>query len=156
MNVLLDLGDVTHLHFCTRCRHQLHDTNRTDMAAGSLIQLGLLVALCRQHHGVKTILVTVFFEQVQRGLKPFPLRAFGRILKLLDTLHGLNQTIVDQAIFRHPVLMEVFNFRSQSQTVFTHHPACSGVITQNQVVTNLDLGENLRPHFGFPIIDNDQ
>ena len=52
--------------------------------------------------------------------------------------------------------MEIFNFCSKPETVLTNHPTCSGVIPQDQITAYLDLGEDLRPHFGLPIIHDDQ
>ena len=69
VDVRLQLVDVADLHLRSRCRHELHDADGTDLARGALVEPGLLVPLRHHQEVVDVVPLPVLPEQLDRLLE---------------------------------------------------------------------------------------
>jgi hypothetical protein len=84
MDVGVGIGNVADAESATGFRHQLHQANRTDAAAGALVETRFLIALRHQQKGVESVLAGVLPEDLDRVTKTLHVSALGRGVQLLE------------------------------------------------------------------------
>src|SRR5215831_1342548 len=98
MDVRFGGCDIADLHLGARRRHHLHDPDGPDLALLALVELGLLVALGRQHQRIEAILVAILPEEFQRAPEALRLLRASGVGDLLDPLVIFQSAPVDGAL----------------------------------------------------------
>ena len=156
MNIGVELLNIADVELLTGARHDLHNANGADVATHRLIKPRFLIPLSGHQQPVNIVAIAIFAKDLHHGQKFTPFFLPRRVFNVAGILQVAQQYRITQPAALAILIDERIKQGQQLRAIVTYRPTDITFVAQNNVLMNLNPGEDLFPEQGLVAVDHDQ